>query len=86
MRRLSLLPAALFVVSLFGSDSPKEYDDKTEIVGIEGTWRLIEMGVQRGRRAKYEALIVMKFRSGTIRDDIGDGLDCARNLPHRPDL
>src|SRR5579872_2815246 len=42
MRRLSLLFAVLFVLALLGSDSQKEYDDKTESVGLEGTWRLTE--------------------------------------------
>jgi hypothetical protein len=33
----SLLSAVLLVIPLVGSDSPKEYDDKTKTVGIEGT-------------------------------------------------
>jgi uncharacterized protein (TIGR03067 family) len=43
MRCLSLLSTALLMLPLLGSDSPKEYDDKMESVGIEGTWRLIEI-------------------------------------------
>jgi hypothetical protein len=35
MRRLSLLFAVLLVLPLFGSDSPKEYDDTTEYPSAE---------------------------------------------------
>ncbi len=36
------LLAVLFVVPLLGSDSPKEYDDTTEVRErtIQGTWRV----------------------------------------------
>jgi hypothetical protein len=56
-----LVVAVLLVLPLFGSDSPKEYDDKTENVGIEGKWRLID-----GKN-------VVTFRSGTYTVDDGDG-------------
>ena len=42
MHRLSLLLAVLLVLPLFGSDSPKEYDDRAKIAGIEGVWRLTD--------------------------------------------
>jgi uncharacterized protein (TIGR03067 family) len=40
-RTILLLNGVLFTVVALGSDSPKEYDDKTEAVGIEGTWRMV---------------------------------------------
>jgi uncharacterized protein (TIGR03067 family) len=40
MRRIvCLLAGVLLVVPSVGSDAPREYDDKSEYVGIEGTWR-----------------------------------------------
>jgi hypothetical protein len=41
MRRLLL--AALLVLSLLGSDSPREYDDRTQDMGIEGDWLLLRV-------------------------------------------
>ena len=42
MRHLFLLLAVLFVIPLFGSDSPKEYDDRVEMVdSVEGSWLLV---------------------------------------------
>jgi uncharacterized protein (TIGR03067 family) len=38
-RRLPL--AALLVLPLLGSDSPKEYDDRAQDTGIEGAWRFV---------------------------------------------
>jgi uncharacterized protein (TIGR03067 family) len=64
MRRLSLLIAVLFVVPLFGSDSPKEYDDKAVNYGIDGTWRLIEVE-KNGEKIRPPILEVITFRGGT---------------------
>jgi uncharacterized protein (TIGR03067 family) len=41
MRRLIPLFAALLLLPLLGSDSPREYDSATEMAGIEGTWQLL---------------------------------------------
>ena len=62
MRRLSLLFAVLFVVPLLGSDSPKEYDDRTENVGIEGTWRMTEQEL-KGQKIT-DVKCVDTFRNG----------------------
>lgn len=35
----------LLVLPLLGSDSAKEYDDRAEITGIEGTWQIVSGGV-----------------------------------------
>jgi hypothetical protein len=37
-RTIVLLAGVLLSVVALGSDSPKEYDDRTEVVDIEGTW------------------------------------------------
>lgn len=44
MRHAMGSPFALVVLSLLGSDSPKEFDDRTEIAGIEGTWQIVTSG------------------------------------------
>jgi uncharacterized protein (TIGR03067 family) len=62
MHRLFLLLAVLFVVPVCSADSPKEYDDKTEIAGIEGTWRLVDLTVN-GQKVDYHE--VATFRGGT---------------------
>jgi uncharacterized protein (TIGR03067 family) len=41
MHRTVCLLAALLVLPALGSDSPKEYDDKAETDGLEGSWRLV---------------------------------------------
>jgi uncharacterized protein (TIGR03067 family) len=43
MRRTVCLLAALLVLPLLGSDSPKEDDGATEAVGVEGTWEVISV-------------------------------------------
>ena len=48
-RRTAYVLCALLVVGLLGSGSPKEYDDKTEFAGIEGTWQLIEYEFEGGK-------------------------------------
>jgi uncharacterized protein (TIGR03067 family) len=40
MHRTICLLAALLALPSLGSDSPREYDDRTEMVGLEGTWRM----------------------------------------------
>jgi uncharacterized protein (TIGR03067 family) len=70
MRRLSLLFAVLFVVLLFGSDSPRDYDDKVEVVGIEGVWKHIQYELN-GEKVSFP--YVMTFHNGTYSVDGSDG-------------
>jgi uncharacterized protein (TIGR03067 family) len=89
MRRLSPLFAFLFVVPLLGSDSPKEYDDKAEIVGIEGTWRFSELE-HNGEKVDLVTRWVTTYRGGTYTTNYGHGdtvrgcyrIDPTRNPPH----
>jgi uncharacterized protein (TIGR03067 family) len=90
MRRLFPLLAVLFVVLLFGFDSPKEYDDKTEYaVGIEGAWRWTEIEDAGGRR-KLDDGTVYTFHNGVVTIDRGSGnqwrapyrIDHSSNPPH----
>jgi uncharacterized protein (TIGR03067 family) len=64
MRRTILLAGVLLCVVALGSDSPKEYDDRTEYVGIEGTWREIEFE-QNGKKEKPTRQHVLIFPSGS---------------------
>jgi uncharacterized protein (TIGR03067 family) len=65
--------AVLFVVVALASDSPKEYDDKTEYVGIEGAWRLTD-STQNGNQLPLSSRpIVMTLRRGTLTFDRGYG-------------
>ena len=41
MRRAMLLLSALLVLSLLGSDSSREYDDRAQEGGIEGVWQVL---------------------------------------------
>ena len=41
-RTLLLLASVLLAVVMMASDSPKEYDGRTEVSGLKGTWRLIK--------------------------------------------
>jgi uncharacterized protein (TIGR03067 family) len=43
MRRATLLLPSLLVLSLLGSDSPREYDDATQVACLEGAWRLTNL-------------------------------------------
>jgi uncharacterized protein (TIGR03067 family) len=64
-----MLAGLLLVVPVLGSDVPREYDGTTESVGLEGTWRLIEItygGVKHGA-----PLYVVTFRGG--RYTVSDG-------------
>jgi uncharacterized protein (TIGR03067 family) len=75
MHRLSLPLAALFIVPLLGSDSPKEYDDRTEPVGIEGTWQRTAFEL-RGEPLDLPYQSVVTFHNGTYtrNDSNGDTL------------
>ena len=85
MRRLSLLLAVLFVVPLFGSDSPMEYDDKTVNCGIEGTWRLVEIELNGEVAGTFSYQDVTTFHNGTYTGDTIGGryrIDPTRSPPH----
>jgi uncharacterized protein (TIGR03067 family) len=88
MRRLSLLLAVLFVLLLFGSDAPKEYDDKTTVDPLEGSWRLIEWE-NFGEKTKSEDQCVWTFQGRTyvsksINKKVRGSyhIDLAHNPPH----
>jgi uncharacterized protein (TIGR03067 family) len=72
MRRAFLLLAgALLSMVVLGSDSPKEYDDKTEAVGIEGTWR--QTGTERnGSNRRVVGQQILAFRRGTYTIQLSD--------------
>jgi uncharacterized protein (TIGR03067 family) len=72
MRRLSLVLAAVFVLPLIGSDSPKGYDDRAEEPGIEGTWRAMTFEY-RGDKRQPERQSVITFCGGTLTCDWSDG-------------
>jgi uncharacterized protein (TIGR03067 family) len=42
-RTLLLLIGVLFSVMALASDSPKDYDDATQIDGLEGTWQAVSV-------------------------------------------
>jgi len=72
MRRMSLLFTVLIVIPMLGSDSPKEYDDRTETVGIEGTWRLTEYQFSGYQKETYPFRCVITFRRGAYWSDNGE--------------
>jgi uncharacterized protein (TIGR03067 family) len=57
--------AVLLVVVGLGSDSPREYDDKTEVAGIEGTWRFTESELVGHKKWKAEWEEVRYYRRET---------------------
>jgi uncharacterized protein (TIGR03067 family) len=88
-RTVLLLAGVLLAVVALGSDSPKDYDDKTEVAGIEGTWRLIELE-SSGKKQKPSTQHVLTIHNGTYTYVDGEGdpvrvncqIDPARNPPH----
>jgi uncharacterized protein (TIGR03067 family) len=62
-RTVCLLSTILLLAVGLGSDSPKEYDDATQMVGLEGSWRLVMIEYQ-GRRTRQSGAGVT-FRRGT---------------------
>jgi uncharacterized protein (TIGR03067 family) len=62
---LSLPFAVLLVLPLLGSDSPKEYNDATEAVGIEGAWQLTEFEF-KGAKTRIDLHGVLTYRGGTF--------------------
>ena len=87
MKRHLLAP--LLVLPLLGSDTPKEYGDKTEVIGIEGTWRQVEEEFQ-GHTKKPERHWLLTIRGETYTEDDGQGIkvfwryrvDNTRKTPH----
>jgi uncharacterized protein (TIGR03067 family) len=95
MSRLLLPVAALFtVLPSLGTDSPKEYDDATEMRSIEGTWRCVSVklnGVDVQPLKGDE--ILLTFRAGSyeeiylgLRDRWGPCAVDAARWPARLDL
>jgi uncharacterized protein (TIGR03067 family) len=90
LMRKCLIPLliVLFVVPLFGSDSPKEYDGKTESVGIEGKWRLIELELNGLKdEPVHQEEITVRSGTYTINNDSGTirknyRLDTTQKPPH----
>jgi uncharacterized protein (TIGR03067 family) len=88
MRRTALLLVGLLSVMVQATESPKEYNDKTEIADIEGTWQLIECECN-GAKVEMSGE-VMTFRSGTYTYLYSDGemrrgnycIDTTRKPPH----
>ena len=87
MKRCLLL--VLLVLPLLGSDSPKEYDDKTEILDVEGTWRRTEFQFNGEKRdLPYESVMILRGGSYTRNDSNGTTLrgsyhiDPTCNPPH----
>ena len=71
MRRTILLLAGVLLSAVaLGSDSPKEYDDRTEYVGIEGTWRLTRIE-SNGEKDNSPGNEVITFLSGTYTNNSG---------------
>lgn len=66
------LLAALLIVPLLGSDSPKEYDDHATQSGLEGTWQVVECNFC-GERSKPSQPWTLLLRRGTFVEDNGDG-------------
>ena len=58
------LLAALLVLPLLGSDSPKEYDDKVEVAGIEGTWQMVDISDAGQKREPGVERCIQIFRGG----------------------
>ena len=56
-----VLAGVLLCVVALGSDSPKEYDDRTEAQDIQGTWELTEIELQ-GEKVKSDSQEMMTFR------------------------
>jgi uncharacterized protein (TIGR03067 family) len=73
MHRAVLLLAGVLSVVALGSDSPKDYDDKTETTGIEGTWRLTGVEIY-GKKKELAFQVVITLRGGTLTYDYTHGI------------
>ena len=63
MRRTFLLAGVLLCVVALGSDSPKEYDDRTERDELQGRWQLIEVSLN-GLKQGVDFQELMTYRAG----------------------
>jgi uncharacterized protein (TIGR03067 family) len=63
MRRATLLLASLLVLPLLGSGSPREYDDHTKTIGLEGTWQIVSINIA-GQQSIVTKHCVQTFRDG----------------------
>jgi uncharacterized protein (TIGR03067 family) len=66
MRNPHLLIAALVIVPLLGSDSPRDYDDATQDAGIEGDWLLIRVEVDGEALRDEKADRATTYRAGNF--------------------
>jgi uncharacterized protein (TIGR03067 family) len=81
MRPVLLLLPVLCVLALLGSDSPREYDNRTEYTGLDGTWQMVDAAIVltcRGSTWKFNTGGRDSWR-GTQRIDI-------TREPHHLDL
>jgi hypothetical protein len=71
VKKLLPLLAALVIAPLLGSDSPTEYDGRTQMANLEGTWRLVKIkrGDQDGKDPPWELV----FRAGGTYSWVGPG-------------
>jgi uncharacterized protein (TIGR03067 family) len=78
-RTILLLTGLLLSIVALGADSPKEYDDRTTVDPLEGTWRLVG-----------HDNILTTYHSGTWTIDNGEGepwrgtyrIDTTSKQPH----
>jgi len=89
MHRLSLLFTVLVVVPLFGSDSPKEYGDRTEADELQGIWQTVARE-SAGVRQADKGGVIHTFRDGQcwnclVADPVGAYRADASHSPARLD-
>jgi uncharacterized protein (TIGR03067 family) len=70
-----MLPLAVLILPLLGSESPRVFNDKTEIVSIEGTWRQTAVKLD-GQDRPHTDEVLLIFRSAKY-EWIGLGFPCA---------
>ena len=84
MRRLSLIFAVLFVVPLFGSGSPKDYDDMSMVGLLEGNWRLTEVEIPGEKLGKLSVHPIMTFRGRTYSINYSERGNCCIDAARKP--
>ena len=57
--------AILFVVLLLGSDSPREYDDRTTLDELAGVWQGVD-GLRK-EVGFYDGILTIRFSDGDVR-------------------
>lgn len=63
MRRVRLVLLVLVVLPQLGSASPKEYDDHTKPIGLEGTWQIVSINIA-GQHSIVTKRCVQTFHAG----------------------